>query len=158
MPIEELHFIQRMNLVLGVAAVAVAGLLWHGPGMLAAGVGAGLSFANFWALRRLGARAVAKVESGATTGQALMLVASLSIKMVLLFGLVWVAVRRLGLPILPFTLGFSVFVVSALFGGLYLGPRGLKVRPAEGGIPGATSAFETNAATNNSDQRSTNKS
>ena len=155
MPIEELHFIQRMNLVLGVAAVAVAGLLWHGPGMLAAGVGAGLSFANFWALRRLGARAVAKVESGATTGQALMLVASLSIKMVLLFGLVWVAVRRLGLPILPFTMGFSVFVVSALFGGLYLGPRGLKVRPAEAALPGTPAPFDNKTP---SDQRSTNES
>jgi len=152
--VTELHVIQRINVVLGVAAVAVAGLLWGPLGMVSAGVGAALSLANFWALRRLGARAIAKVESGATTGQALMLVASLSIKMVLLFGLVWVAVRRLGLPILPFTVGFSVFVIATLFGGLYLGPRGLKVPPAEGVIPGATSAFETT----NSDQRSTNKS
>ena len=151
----ELHVIQRINLVLGVAAVAGAGLLWGGRGMLAAGVGAALSVANFWALRRLGARAVAKVEAGATTGQALLLVASLSIKMLLLFGLVWVAVRRVGLPILPFTMGFSVFVISTLFGGLYLGPRGLKVRPAAGGIPGAPTAFENPTST---DQRSSNKS
>jgi hypothetical protein len=157
--IEELHFIQRMNLVLGVAAVAIAGLLWRGPGMLAAGAGAALSFANFWALRRLGARAVAKVEAGATTGQALLLVASLSIKMVLLFGLVWVAVRRLGLPILPFTMGFSVFVVSALFGGLYLGPRGLKVPPAEGGTTATLPSFDTKTTSPPpSDQRSPNES
>ncbi|HEX2658366.1 MAG TPA: ATP synthase subunit I [Polyangia bacterium] len=128
--VTELHNIQRLNLVLGAAAVAVAGLLWGGPGMLSAGVGAALSVANFWVLRRLGARAVAKVETGATTGQALLLVASLSIKMLLLFGLVWVAIRRIGLPVFPFTLGFSVFVVSSVFGGLYLGPRGLKVPPA----------------------------
>jgi len=156
--VPELHVIQRINVVLGVAAVAGAGLLWGGLGMVSAGVGAALSLANFWALRRLGARAIAKVEAGATTGQALMLVASLSIKMVLLFGLVWVAVRRLGLPILPFTMGFSVFVVATLFGGLYLSPRGLKVPPAEGEIPAATSAFENQSATHNSDQRSPNKS
>ena len=153
--VTELHVIQRINVVLGVAAVAGAGLLWGGLGMVAAGVGAALSLANFWVLRRLGARAVAKVEAGATTGQALLLVASLSIKMVLLFGLVWVAVRRLGLPILPFTMGFSVFVIATLFGGLYLSPRGLKVRPAEGGLP---EAFEDHAPSNNSDQRSPNKS
>jgi hypothetical protein len=121
--------IEKMNLVLGAVAVAAGGLLWGGRGMLAAGAGATLSAANFWALRRLGARAVARVEAGATTGQALLLVASLSGKMLLLFGLVWVAVRRVGLPVLPFTLGLSAFVASALFGGLYLGPRGLKVRP-----------------------------
>jgi hypothetical protein len=121
--------IEKMNLVIGAAAIALGGLLWGGRGMLAAGAGAALSAANFWALRRLGARAVARVEAGATTGQALLLVASLSAKMLLLFGLVWVAIRRVGLPVLPFTLGLSAFVASALLGGLYLGPRGLKVPP-----------------------------
>jgi hypothetical protein len=121
--------IEKMNLVLGAAAVAAGGLIWGGQGMIAAGAGAALSAANFWALRRLGARAVARVEAGATTGQALLLVASLSGKMLLLFGLVWVAIRRVGLPVLPFTVGLSAFVASALLGGLYLGPRGLKVRP-----------------------------
>ena len=122
--------IEKMNLVLGAAAIAGGGLVWGGRGMLAAGAGAALSAANFWALRRLGAHAVARVEAGATTGQALLLVASLSAKMLLLFGLVWVAVRWVGLPVLPFTLGLSAFVASALLGGLYLGPGGLKVRPA----------------------------
>ena len=94
---EQLATIEKMNLVLGVAAVAGGGLLWGARGMLAAGAGAALSVANFWALRRLGARAVARVEAGATTGQALLLVASLAGKMMLLFALVWVAIRRIGL-------------------------------------------------------------
>src|SRR5437763_1695463 len=64
--------IEKMNLVLGAAAVAGGGLVWGGRGMLAAGAGAALSAANFWALRRLGAHAVARVEAGATTGQALL--------------------------------------------------------------------------------------
>jgi len=146
---EQLATIEKMNLVLGAAAVAGGGLLWGARGMLAAGVGAALSAANFWALRRLGARAVARVEAGATTGQALLLVGSLAGKMLLLFALVWVAIRRLGLPVFPFTLGLSAFVASALVGGLYLGPRGLKVRPATGassdGTPSTSSSSSSNA-------------
>jgi len=145
---EQLATIEKLNLVLGVAAVAGGGLLWGTRGMLAAGVGAALSAANFWALRRLGARAVARVEAGATTGQALLLVASLAGKMMLLFALVWLAVRRIGLPVLPFTLGLSAFVASALFGGLYLGPRGLKVRPAAGEPDTGSSATSTSSSSN----------
>jgi len=146
---EQLATIEKMNLVLGVDAVAAGGLLWGARGMLAAGAGAALSAANFWALRRLGARAVARVEAGATTGQALLLVASLAGKMMLLFALVWVAVRRIGLPVFPFTLGLSAFVASALVGGLYLGPRGLKVRPAAG-VPGAGSSPSSTTSSSSS--------
>jgi|GEM_PF-2635639 len=132
MPADQLplRLIERTTVVLGVAAVAAAGLLWGPRGMLASGVGAALSVANFWVLRRLGARAVARVEAGASPGQAVALVLSLAVKMLLLFGLVWVAVRLLGLPILPFTLGMSVFVAAIFFGGLYLGPQSRKVPPA----------------------------
>jgi len=141
MPADQLplRLIERTTVVLGVAAVAAAGLLWGPRGMLASGVGAALSVANFWVLRRLGARAVARVEAGASPGQAVALVLSLAVKMLLLFGLVWVAVRLLGLPILPFTLGMSVFVAAIFFGGLYLGPQSRKVPPAapSGGGPEA---------------------
>src|SRR5215471_609149 len=60
--------IERTNLVLGVAATAVAGLLWGGRGMLAAAAGAALACANFWALRRLGARGGARAGGGAGAG------------------------------------------------------------------------------------------
>ena len=132
---QQLRIIERTTLVLGVAAVAAGGLLWGPRGMAASGAGAALSVANFWVLRRLGARAVARVEAGATTGQAVALVMSLAVKMLLLFGLVWVAIRLIGLPVLPFTLGMSVFVAAILLGGLYLGPQSRKVRPA--GHPGS---------------------
>lgn len=132
MPADQLPLraIERTTVVLGVAAVAVAGLLWGPHGMVAAAVGSALSVANFWVLRRLGARAVARVEAGASPGQAVALVMSLAVKMLLLFGLVWVAVRLIGLPILPFTLGMSVFVAAIFLGGLYLGPQSRKVPPA----------------------------
>jgi len=108
--------IERANLVLGVVATSVAGLLWGGRGMLAAAAGAALACANFWALRRLGARAVARVQAGAL-GPALGLAAALIGKMTILFTLVWLAVRVAGLPALPFALGMSVFVISILMVG-----------------------------------------
>ena len=112
MAARELLTIQKTNVVLGIAATAASGLVWGGRGMIAAGAGAFLATANFWALRRLGARAVAKVADGTSAAQGLILVGALAAKMAVLFGLVWLAVRRLGLPVLPFTAGLSVFVVS----------------------------------------------
>lgn len=146
MPADQLSLrtIERTTIILGVAAVAVAGLLWGPRGMGAAGVGAGLSVANFWVLRRLGARAVARVEAGASPGQAVALVMSLAVKMLLLFGLVWVAVRLIGLPILPFTLGMSVFVAAIFLGGLYLGPQSRKVPPAAPSGDGAAPIHNEN--------------
>jgi hypothetical protein len=106
--------ISRANLVLGAAITAVAGLLWGAGGMLAAGVGAGLACLNFWAIARLGRRAVRRVEAGASSGQAVALAVGLMLKMTALFALVWVAVRVVKLQALPFALGISVFVFSIL--------------------------------------------
>jgi len=122
--------IERANLILGVAVTALAGLVWGGRGMLGAGVGAALACVNFVAIRRLGGRAVRSalagmLDGGATpgkmAGQGLALAAGLLIKMTVLFALVWVAVRVLALPVVPFALGFSVFVLSILLVGLVTG-------------------------------------
>lgn len=123
MPADQLLAIQRANIVLGAAATAASGLIWGARGMLATGVGAALALANFWAIRRLGARAIAKVTEGSVP-QALSLVAALVAKMAILFALVWLVVRRLGLPVLPFTMGISVFVASIFLVGLYQGTTG----------------------------------
>jgi hypothetical protein len=130
MPADQLITIQRTSMILGVGATAAAGLLWGGKGMLATGVGSALAVANFWVIRRLGARAVAKVASGESVPQALTLVAALIIKMGLLFGLVWLMIRRVGLPVLPFTLGLSVFVIAMLVTGLFLGSGRSKLPPS----------------------------
>jgi hypothetical protein len=118
----QLKNIQRLNLVLGAAITALSGLLWGAGGMLGAGAGAALACINFWAIRRLGGRAVRRVEAGATSGQAVALAVGLMIKMTALFALVWVAVRVLKLPTLPFAMGISVFVLSILLVGLRSGP------------------------------------
>ena len=107
--------IERTNLILGAAVTAVAGLIWGVPGMLAAGVGAVLGAANFWALHRVGAGVVRRVMTGEGAGKAGLLVMLLTAKMGLLFACVWVAVFQLDLSAVPFTLGISVFVVS-IFG------------------------------------------
>jgi hypothetical protein len=118
---DSLKKISRANLVLGAAITALAGLIWGAGGMLGAGVGAALACVNFWAIGRLGRRAVRRVEAGASGGQALALAAGLILKMTALFALVWVAVRLIKLPALPFALGMSVFVFSILLVGLGAG-------------------------------------
>lgn len=106
--------IQRANIVLGVAATALAGVLWGLKGTVGAAAGAALACADFHALGVLGARAVARVRAGAspwTLGLALIA------KMAALFAAVFVAIRVLHLAVLPFAIGFSVFVVSILLVG-----------------------------------------
>lgn len=115
---DSLDKISRANLVLGAALTAVAGLLWGAGGMLAAGVGAALACLNFWAIARLGRRAVRRVEAGAGGGHAVALAVGLVIKMTVLFALVWIAVRVIKLQALPFAMGISVFVFSILLVGL----------------------------------------
>jgi hypothetical protein len=115
--------IERANLILAVAATSAAGLIWGGRGMLAAGAGGALACANFWVLRRLGARVVARVRDGGSAGAALGLAAALVAKMTVLGALVWLVVRVAGLPVLPFALGLSVFVVSILWFGMTTGDR-----------------------------------
>jgi len=130
MPTDQLTTIQRCNVILGAVATAAAGLLWGGRGMMAAGIGAALAVANFWVIQRLGLRAVAKVTNGESVPQALTWVAALVLKMTVLFGLVWLLIRKVGLPVLPFTMGLSVFVVSILITGLFLGGARSNLAPA----------------------------
>jgi hypothetical protein len=112
MQLPQIKKIERANLVLGVAITSGAGLLWGAPGMLAAGVGAAIGCLNFWSITRLAGRAVARVQGGATGGQAALLGVGLALKMAALFVMVWAAVRVAHLAVLPFSVGLSVFVVS----------------------------------------------
>lgn len=121
MTADPLKKIARANVVLGVAITAVAGLIWGASGTLGAGVGAALACLNFWAIGRLGRRAVQRVEAGVTSGPAFALAAGLLLKMTALFAMVWVAVRVIKLQALPFALGMSVFVFSILLVGLSAG-------------------------------------
>ena len=54
------------------------------------------------------------------TGQASWLVAALGAKMLILFALVWVAIRIYNLALVPFAIGISVLPVSLVFSGLWI--------------------------------------
>jgi hypothetical protein len=107
--------IERVNLVLAVVMTALGGLLWGKAGALAAGVGAALAVVDFYVLVRLGARLVAQARAGAPSRALSFLLLT---KTMILFALVFIAIRVLHLPPIPFALGFSVFVVSIFLLGL----------------------------------------
>ena len=110
--------IERVNLVLAVAVTCLAGLLWGRAGALAAGVGALLACADFYILVRLGARMVAQARTGVPSRALSFLLLT---KTMVLFGLVFVAIRVAQLDAVAFALGFSVFVVSIFMLGLQAG-------------------------------------
>jgi hypothetical protein len=108
------------NLILGVFVTALSGLVWGESGAVAAGVGASLACINLWVIRRLAGRAVRRAAAG-DKGQAAWLIAALSAKMMILFALVWVAIRIYNLALVPFAIGISVLPISLVFAGLWLG-------------------------------------
>jgi hypothetical protein len=107
------------NATLGAFVTALCGLVWGGAGGLAAGVGALLACINLGVIRRLAGRAVRRAAAG-DTGQASWLIAALGAKMLILFALVWVAIRIYNLALVPFAIGISVLPISLVFSGLWL--------------------------------------
>lgn len=118
--------VERTNLVVGALATFTGGFLGGPDVMLAVGVGAALAAANLWAIRRLARKAVDAVEGGVVRVPAIAagrLVSGLLLKMVLLFSIVFIAVRVVRLDPLPLALGLFVLVVSLLGWGLWDGFR-----------------------------------
>ena len=120
MTTKPLAAIEKTNLVLALAVTALGGLAWGKAGLLAAGVGAALACLNLWAIHRLAARAMARAAAGANA-QAAGLMAALGGKMLILFALVWVAIRVYNLALVPFAIGISVLPVSLVMAGLWIG-------------------------------------
>jgi hypothetical protein len=109
-----------VNIIMAVFVTSLGGLLWGPAGLVASGVGAGLACVNLWVLRRLGARAVARAAAG-DKAQVSWLMAALGAKMIILFALVWVAIRVYNLALVPFAIGISVLPISLVFAGLWIG-------------------------------------
>ena len=112
--------IEKTNLVLALAVTALGGLVWGKAGFWAAGVGAALACLNLWAIHRLAANAIARAAAGATAA-ATGLVAAMGGKMLILFALVWVAIRVYNLALVPFAIGISILPVSLVMAGLWIG-------------------------------------
>jgi hypothetical protein len=120
MTTKPLGAIEKTNLVLAVAVTALGGLVWGRAGLLAAGVGAALACLNLWAMHRIAARAIARAAAGDTAATAGLL-AALGAKMLILFALVWVAIRVYNLALVPFAIGISILPVSLVMAGLWIG-------------------------------------
>jgi hypothetical protein len=108
------------NLIMGIAVTVLVGVVWGKPGVLAGGVGATLACLNLMAIRRLAGRAVARAVAG-DKSQASWLVAALGAKMIILFALVYMAIRVYNLALVPFAIGISILPISLVFTGLWLG-------------------------------------
>jgi ATP synthase I chain len=98
------------------ATLVAGGLVWGKAGFWAAGVGAALACLNLWAIHRLAAKAIARAAAGATAA-ATGLVAAMGGKMLILFALVWVAIRVYNLALVPFAIGISILPVSLVMTG-----------------------------------------
>ena len=111
-----------------VVATAVAGLIWHGAGMLAAAIGGALAYYNFKIIARIGRSATNQVARDTsrdnTSGAAGRLMWRMALKMVTLLALVWLLLTFLELAVAPFALGISTFVVS-----IFLSAAGLIPQP-----------------------------
>jgi hypothetical protein len=108
------------NLILATLVTGLSGLAWGQAGALAAGTGALLACINLYVIRRLAGRAVVRAAAG-DKSQASWLLAALGAKMVILFALVWVAIRVYHLALVPFAIGISVLPISLVFAGLWIG-------------------------------------
>jgi hypothetical protein len=116
------HFgtMDLVNLIMAVVVTSLVGVLWGRSGLVAGGTGASLACINLWVMRRLGSRAVTRAAAGDKT-QAAWLMAAFGLKMLVLFGLVWVAIRVYNLALVPFAIGISVLPISLVFAGLWIG-------------------------------------
>ena len=92
--------------------------------LLGVAVGAGLTCANFWVLRRIIVKWTGEVATGKAGNSSLFMLP----KMLVLMGAVAVAILVLPLDVIAFTIGYSIFIVSIVVDTLY---ASLRTEPSE---------------------------
>lgn len=111
--------IERMNYVLG-GILAVAALITQSREIaLGVAVGAALTCANFYVLRRLVVKWTSEAASGKGGNAAVLMLP----KMVALMAAVALAVLLLPIDVIAFTVGYSIFIVSIVADTIYSGMR-----------------------------------
>lgn len=113
------RIVDLANLALGVLVTALCGLVWGREGTVGAAVASLLACVNLGVMRRLAARAVRRAAQG-DKGQASWLIGAMAAKMMVLFALIWVALRVFHLALVPFAIGISVLPISLVFSGVWL--------------------------------------
>jgi len=112
-----LRTVERWTLALGAALLAVGFLFARPRTLFAMAVGAGLMAANAWAIRKLTERAFREGGGRIRPAAAVLL---FNLKMLALVGLVFVALKLLGLDAIGFLLGISVFPAAIVLAALKL--------------------------------------
>ena len=107
--------IERLNYLLGAAAVLIAVFVGTRAQMLGVAVGVALTCANFTVLRRLVFRWTADTAAGKASNR----VALIMPKMAALMAAVVLALTLLPISAIAFTIGYSVFIASIVVESIY---------------------------------------
>jgi hypothetical protein len=116
----ELTFLRRvlrLNLVLGALVCAASLLFRRADVALGTALGAALSAANFYAIRRVTARVLAS----ANPRKQFMLMSLLVVKMAALIGLVYIVIRYTPVHVVAFVVGLSTFLLSIILTTFFAG-------------------------------------
>ncbi len=130
--IKHLYSVERWTLVLAALLCATGLFALSSRGAMSLAVGAGLSAANAWAIRGLGARFVSSNRAG-------FIVLAFNAKLLVIGLLIFLAMHFLPIQLLPLMLGISVLPVAVLI---------VALRPS--GTASTASATPSSAATEES--------
>ena len=103
-----IHRIERLNYILGGIFSLIGVLTQPRPVALGIAVGAALTCANFFVLRKLVVKWTADAAAGRSGNAPLLMMP----KMIGLMGAVAVAILVLPLDAIAFTVGYSIFIIS----------------------------------------------
>ena len=118
--------IERLNYGISAAVILLALLTQPRDVVLGVAVGAGLTCANFWVLRRIIVKWTGEVATGKAGNSSLFMLP----KMLVLMGAVAVAILVLPLDVIAFTIGYSIFIVSIIVDTIYAWAS-LRTEPSE---------------------------
>jgi ATP synthase I subunit len=116
--------IERLNYGISAAVILLALITQPRDVVLGVAVGAGLTCANFWVLRRIIVKWTGEVATGKAGNSSLFMLP----KMLVLMGAVAVAILVLPLDVIAFTIGYSIFIVSIIVDTVY---ASLRTEPSE---------------------------
>ena len=111
--------IERLNYGISAAVILLALLTQPRNIVLGIAVGAGLTCANFWVLRRIIVKWTGEVAAGKAGNSSLFMLP----KMLVLMGAVAVAILLLPIDVIAFTIGYSIFIVSIVVDTIYASVR-----------------------------------
>jgi hypothetical protein len=107
--LKHLIAVEKWTAVLGAALLLGAILLLSRQASFSLALGAALMVVNAWLIRRVAARLGNALQSKPS-----LILVLFNLKLVVLMGLIWIAIRYLHVAPLPFVLGISVLPAAIL--------------------------------------------